>query len=152
MKKRITLAVGAVSASLALAGCSGKSESPDGSYEVKGKVHSKWIDYECKKHTPLMGTVVFMARTPKPRPKEEKKSKETREDVSPDRKTPKPVRIPASEVPTGKPEKPRGFSAKKCSTEYELYIENEDGVFEQDVSYEDYEKCDKGEKFSRCVG
>lgn len=59
-----------------------------------------------------------------------------------------------------KPEKVKGDKAPKplyakkpkgCETEYELYVRNDDGLFEQDVRREDYDNCTEGEKFAACT-
>lgn len=167
MKKNISMtglgaSVALVTASLVLAatGCSGGQNGKDvqdAEYAVSGTVYSKWIYYECDSVHLSMDTVAFSRPTPK-RTKDTDDSGTSNSTKKPSApagsgKTfvSKPVKVPRGKVPTGKPKKPRGYSKSKCSTEYELYIKNGDGIFEQDVLYTDYATCDKGEKFTRCT-
>lgn len=75
------------------------------------------------------------------------KSTKTGSGVKLKKKPAKPEKIKGGKVP--KPlyaKKPKG-----CETEYELYIRNDDGLFEQDVRREDYDNCTEGEKFAACT-
>lgn len=162
MKKTLMFSIGAVaSASLALTGCGGgddKAAAPE--YAVTGKVDTRWIEYECKNVALSMDNVAFV-QTSKPKKdstKDTKKEKEKKGDTStkkpsatPTPAASAPVKVSPGQVPTGKPKKPRGYSPKYCTTEYELFIKNGDGIFEQDVPYAHYAKCEEDEKFSSCA-
>lgn len=66
--------------------------------------------------------------------------------------TSKPVKIPRSKIPTGRAKKPRDYDSKWCEAEYELFIEDKNNdVFELDVPYAHYAKCDEKERFDSCV-
>lgn len=164
MKKFPMFAVGAVaSASLVLTGCGGgddKASAPE--YEVTGKVDTRWIEYKCKNLSLGMDNVAFVqsSRPKKDKDKDDKKKdKKEKKSADPTKKAssspsasaPSPVKVSAKDVPTGKPKKPRGYSPKYCTAEYELFIKNGDGIFEQDVPYAHYEKCTEDEKFSSCA-
>jgi hypothetical protein len=67
-------------------------------------------------------------------------------------KAPKPVKIRPNQLPTHRLASPTPTPhGSKCKTEYELAIENADGIFEQDVNSWDYWSCDEYEKFDKCT-
>ena len=85
-------------------------------------------------------------------PSEDKKFSPAPDRTSAPTSVSKPVKVPRSKIPTGKPVKQKGYSPKWCETDYELFIENKNNeVFEQDVPYVHYAKCDKKETFDSCV-
>jgi hypothetical protein len=161
VKKSLVFAVGAVaSASLVLTGCGGDdSTSSAPKYDVTGKVDTKWIEYECKNLALSMDNVAFVESSKPKKDKDKKdKKKEDKGDTStkkpsstPTASAPAPVRVSPGQVPKGDPKKPKNYDSKYCTTEYELFIKNGDDIFEQDVPYSHYIKCEEDEKFSSCA-
>lgn len=176
MNKRIAVvAAGALTGVLVLSGCANTSYE----YEVSGTVEAGQIDYDCPDGA-AMDTVVFIAKS-KPggsgtsgssgktakKPSTSTGSNKTADkDSTPSKSTPTtPVKKPSgkgvklsekpdkaervSKVP--KVQHPANLSG--CETEYELFVKNADGLFEQDVRKVDYDKCtDSGrESFPSCT-
>lgn len=167
MKKTLIAAV-ALSASFVLTACGGGDDDRP-SYEVKGRVVAKQIDYECGKalsvgadmdtvaYTRVAGGTSGNSSKPKKTGKTDTDSdtgsggtsggvsKEKKPTVAP------PRTVNPKDIPTRKPKKPKGYDAKHCHTEYELFVKYDGDVYEQDVSQEHYERCDKRERFPKCA-
>lgn len=153
-KSALLFLVTTTAVTLSLSGCSNKTYG----YAISGVVEAGQVDYDCP-GDPSMDPVGFVAASSKPQkgpssnPRPAVKvtpaaAPTTRltpaasSSVSPSRKTVKlskkpgkPKRVPA--VPIAKHLTP----PKGCEVEYELFIRNPDGLFEQDVRQVDYTRC-----------
>jgi len=158
---KVKYLAGALALPLVLAAC---GSSDDAAYDVSGTVKSKQIDYDCTKKSHAMSLVLGKGtggssggRGGSSGSKSGSSSRggssgsKNGGSSSTQNKPPAPVAVPdlpqspASKSPAAKP---KGVS---CSTEYELFIENKDGLFEQDVTSEHYERCAEKEKFPSCT-
>ena len=128
---------GALALPLFLVGCQGDDEY---TYSIEGTVKYRQLDFNCEKPKE-MG---FLAATSSGG--SGTKSSKTKTSKGSDNKAHAPVSVPDS--PPKKVSKPQGVS---CKTEYELYIANGDGLFEQDVTSEHYEKCTETKQFPDCT-
>lgn len=155
-------ALGVATTCLALlTGCS--SAERDG-YRVSGKVTARHIDYDCKS---VQGRALSQAVT---RPSGGTSSSggssgragtgsgsrgasgRTSGSASGGGNGPsiaKPRKIMPGDIPRAPGARPRNTS--HCRTEYELFIENSEGTFQQTVTADHYRRCGKGEKFSACT-
>jgi hypothetical protein len=155
-KTRIAALLVAPALTLTLAACGGNY-----SYAVSGHVVGKKIDWDCDGHA--MAPVAF-TRTSRGSGAGTRKNGTTRKNPS----IPKAPANGSGGVPLKKqPHQPRklgGFTLphlpkatkrpKGCShgsADYEMFIKNDDGIFEQDVTSEHYERCEGGEKFPACT-
>lgn len=163
-KKTAVFAACTVSGVLALSGCS----KPSYEYEMYGIVTSGQVDYDCPADV-AMAAVGYVAG-PKPKPN----TNGSHSQEGPGKKPTPSKRVPDSVIPAKKPsgkgvkldEKPdkperintipavkHSKKSKGCKAEYELFVENPDGLFEQDVRKVDYDKCmnEKREPFPACT-
>lgn len=173
-KKKILATAGSVFLALGAFGCSGGGGKTY-SYKVTGTVEAAHIDYECGDSLSMepvgfnagrgggsssggsrsggSGTsggskgrgTVNKDNSSSSVQKDSKRPAST--GVRLTKKPDKPERVSRVEVPAFA-SKPKG-----CKEEYELFVRNRDGLFEQDVRKVDYERCsDKArEKFPACT-
>lgn len=145
MKKHLILAT-AVAATVLLAGCSA------GGSGVTGTVASKSTEQECKSMSSL-SRVSLVAAVPQGKggggsrsgggKSKSGGSKSSKDNSKKDSK-------PKSKK-TQKPGKSKGKSSTGCKTEYELFIKNNDGTHEEDVTQSAYDSCDVKEKYPKCT-
>lgn len=164
-----------------IAGCSGGDDVQDApDYSVEGKVYSKWINYDCKAHgmAPMAFEVLPQGKSGGSSGGSKNKGTEDTGSVDSGNKgtvtkpsatskppttsggssggvattkAPSAVKVSPSSIPTGTPTKPSGYSKKWCTTEPELFVQNKDGIFEQDVKSDEYDMCAVKEKFPSCL-
>ncbi|MCP9209670.1 hypothetical protein [Streptomyces cucumeris] len=154
MKNKIALlSTSIVVALLGTSGCSSEAYE----YEVSGVVEDGRLDYDCP-NSLSMESASFVIRA-KGRSSTSAKaggrsrggSSSSRSKTSSGSKLPnkptEPERVPKI------PSRGHGKKSKGCKVEYELYIKNSDGLFEQDVRQVDYDKCldRKRERFPACT-
>lgn len=168
MRRRTATVIAVPALALALSACGG-----DYSYGVTGRVAGKQIDWDCHGHA--LAPVAF-ARTSGGRGTTGSRSttggSSYRKSTSGSTTSGKKTTTGGSSSSGGtslkkKPRKPKklhGFDlhdlnhsthrpsgCTRSSAEYELYVKNDDGLFEQDVTSDHYKRCAKGEKFPSCA-
>lgn len=173
-KKTIAILTGTVILPMTAVGCSGGSDKTY-SYEVSGVVEAAQVDYECKGDLDLEPASFTAGRT-KPEPKKAESDDSSSDSDFGDSEKKKPAKkdvaaskAPASKAPSKsggvklskKPDKPERVTKikppkckhKGCHEEYELFVKNREGLFEQDVRKVDYDNClDKArEHFPACT-
>lgn len=158
-KRTVAFSGGIAALALALSACGSDSYE----YQVSGVVEAAQVDYDC--HGLSMEAAAFVvkpvprrtAKTSKPATKRQGSGSGTssgtvrkapsNKGVKLTKKPDKPERV--FKVPTVK------YKTKRhgCKNEYELFVRNRDGLFEQDVRKVDYDKCldRKREPFPRCT-
>lgn len=178
MKKLAPLAA---VAALALVTACGSDKGDRVDYEVSGTVVQQWMDYECSRSmgasAPEMMSMLGTSSSSGGKVSSSssstsggggKKADAPKSssvgaaaaaggaaaasggsDSNKNKATP-PAKV--AKVPMGKPVKPKGYSAKYCSEEPELFIKEPDGdVFEQDVTRPHYDACSVKEQFPACT-
>lgn len=163
-KKMTVLTTGTCVLLLGLCGC--KSDAY--TYDVSGTVEGAQVDYECGED-PSLNMVAFNVLSARATKKPGSESggngsgSTSRRTGTPVPKA-KPSKSPAGVKLDKKPEKPERINSvpkspkfttpqKGCEVEYELFVRNDDGLFEQDVREVDYTKCSdvESEEFPACT-
>ncbi|MER6605894.1 hypothetical protein ABT282_08260 [Streptomyces sp. NPDC000927] len=160
MNKATKAAITAAVLSLTLTACGG-----DHQYKLKGRVESKQIDQDC--HTSRSGNLNAFSLPMKTGGSSGSRSgggnssgsrsgggsSSSGGGVSLDKKPSEPRKVDSlPPIPDGPDmDHPRKTASKSCKPEYELFIRNSEGIFEQDVTADHYRKCDKREEFPRCT-
>lgn len=170
-KKIAAIAAGAVITALPLSGCSNESYW----YAISGVVEDGQVDHDCPDGGPMEGVAFPVSTAPANRsPARSNPGSPTGKKAE----SIKPVAPPpalrgssrtASRKEAGgvkltkRPEKPEQIyripvikhakALKGCATEYELFVRNDAGLFEQEVRQADYDKCldQKLESFPVCT-
>lgn len=141
----LPVAASAVAGVVLLGACGGDDSKPEP--QVKGTVSGK--------HTETCDLDLMAAA--KPGPGGSRSNPKTSVSKAPAVDTSKPTKAPATPTlvpPTSYPPKNGGSTGggkkKGCKTEYELEVQTNEGIFEEDVTSEVYGICDKGEKYPAC--
>jgi hypothetical protein len=156
-KSALLFLVTTTAVTLSLSGCSNKTYG----YEISGVIEAGQLDYDCP-DDPSMDPVGFAAASNKPQkgpssnprpivgatsaaipttratpaaPAASPSVNPSRKTVKLPKKPGKPKRVPA--VPVAK----HLTVPKGCEVDYELFVRNSDGLFEQDVRQVDYNRC-----------
>lgn len=163
-KKTSVIAASVIAGALALSGCSNESYE----YELSGTVEAGQVDYDCPNDL-AMAPVALSKPNPGPRSgaKQEKRKTggaHTSKTPGKETKSSSPKNVPDDGVKLSKkPEKPERIrkvpavkhasKPKGCEVEYELFVQNSEGLFEQDVRQVDFDKCmdEKREPFPACT-
>ncbi|MBD3004771.1 hypothetical protein [Streptomyces sp. 5-10] len=154
MKNAVKAAVPVVVLGLALTACNNKDSTPE--HDVKGKVEAKQIDVDChaKRHSMSLSSFSLPLKPPGRGSSGSGGTKSGKSDggVKTGKKPQAPKKVDKlPSVPDGPDYKPGKKPGKSCKPEYELFIKNSEGIFEEDVEADHYDQCDKGEKFPECV-
>lgn len=162
MRTRNATLIAAPALALALTACTGAD------YQINGKVAAKHAEWDCADAEALtlngdtiapvaqQGTAGTGGTRPKPKPpapKVDNGSTTTTGGGGNSVKIKKPKKVKVSAIPDGQEalpvNPPKG--KKSCKPDYELYVRNNTGTFEQDVISEHYDRCTEGEKFPACT-
>lgn len=174
-KKIAAITVGAVVAVLPVSGCANEAYW----YAISGTVEAGQIDYDCPASRSMEGAA-FAVGTSQPKMATNRAPAKPNSGTHSGKKTAPPKPLAPSAAPsrtsgatltketggvklTKKPDKPEliyrvpavkhSKAQKGCTVEYELFVRNDDGLFEQGVRQADYDKCldQKLESFPACT-